>query len=239
MNVRISALVIFAHLFFVAASLYLHPIQPKKKPNAKVVVQMVSLPTSLASNTRESPPPSAPATAPLPTSNPPQKKPTPNNLTKKKPEAPPLSKVSSPLPATSEKKSLDQQNKQNLLALMNKSLETINHAVSTSVVPPQTNIQKMGSLASEAISFERNYFEELVCYLQQRLTLPEKGVVKVALTLKRSGKVEELQILNYSTTANRDYVNNTLPNFSFPSFGTQLKGESSHTFSITLTSENL
>ena len=83
---------------------------------------------------------------------------------------------------------------------------------------------------------EMTYREEIAARLKLLLRLPEYGDVKVNLTLDRTGKVFKIAIVNAESTANRKYIEKTLPEMSFPGFGTNF-ASSTITFAITLSNE--
>ena len=81
---------------------------------------------------------------------------------------------------------------------------------------------------------ERTYYDELAHRLKNLLRLPESGIVKLKLTLKRSGKFEKLAILSSNSSANKKYIEQTLPSLSFPDFGTNFDNSPEYTFIIAL-----
>jgi colicin import membrane protein len=85
--------------------------------------------------------------------------------------------------------------------------------------------------------YELSYREELAGRLKLLLRLPEYGDVKVNLTLDRSGKVSKVAIVNADSSANRKYIEKTLPELSFPPFGDHYASAAEYTFSITLSNE--
>lgn len=67
-----------------------------------------------------------------------------------------------------------------------------------------------------------NYSSLLVQFLEDRLMLPEKGEVKLQLSLNKEGKVVSIDILKAESVKNREYLKNTLPQLSFPCFNTSV-----------------
>lgn len=101
--------------------------------------------------------------------------------------------------------------------------------------------KKLPTLASESIkgsSLQSSYEEQLTCYLKRRLSLPDAGNVKLRLTLTSEGAVASLTILSSSSAKNRSLVEEKLPKISFPPLADRFEGEKTHTFSITLKSDN-
>ena len=172
-------------------------------------------------------PPATPPTTPLPK---PVVKPVVKPLPKASPAPTPKPSVKKDLP-----KNTTQQEK--LIAMAKQSLATLNSSKPSSSQPSASQLPKknaIGPLASEMLSFETRYEEELVTYLEALLSLPEKGEVKLRLSLKREGSVQKIDILNASNVHNRAYIEGAIATFSFPPFGSHFKGEATHTFTITL-----
>ncbi len=132
-------------------------------------------------------------------------------------------------------------NHDKLISMVQKSLNTLNstHAGEANPTSGKTpgSHKTIGTLASEALAFEAKYEQELTSYLEALFSFPEKGEVKVKLTLKREGNVQDIEILKASSAKNREYVATSLASCSFPAFGTHFKGETAHTFTLNLTSE--
>ncbi len=145
-------------------------------------------------------------------------------------------------------KNASSANHDKLISMMQKSLATLDGASSKggekgspkkgAKAGSARKASSIGPLASESLSFEAKYEEELVSYLEALLSFPEDGEVKVKLTLNRSGSVQKVEIVKASSTKNRNYIENSLASCSFPAFGTHFKGEASHTFTLNLTSDN-
>ncbi|MCH9626202.1 MAG: hypothetical protein S4CHLAM123_13950 [Chlamydiales bacterium] len=102
----------------------------------------------------------------------------------------------------------------------------------------ETAQKKLETLSSENLKIQTAYQEELVLYLQTLLTLPEKGNVKLKCTLDRSGTVQSLQILAAASEQNRRYIEDSLFKLALPSFGSHFPNQTTHTFVLSLTSEN-
>ncbi len=127
-------------------------------------------------------------------------------------------------------------NREKLAQLMQQSLTSL-ESTPTKTAPQQSKSPKqIQTLASEAITFETAYQNQLIAFLEAALTLPEKGDVKIALTLNRNGGVKNITVKAASSERNRTYVESTVPTLLLPSFEHHFKNESNHTFSITLTS---
>jgi colicin import membrane protein len=84
---------------------------------------------------------------------------------------------------------------------------------------------------------EVGYREELASRLKLLLRLPEYGAVKVKLTLERTGKVVKVIVIGTESSANRSYIEKTLPTLTFPAFGTGFGDAAQHTFSISLSND--
>ncbi|MFV0339808.1 MAG: hypothetical protein ACK5MA_04135 [Parachlamydiaceae bacterium] len=101
------------------------------------------------------------------------------------------------------------------------------------------SIDSLSVEAAPSMGFEElSYRDELALRLKLNLKLPEYGEVKLKLKLDRSGKVLDVNIVHSSSEKNSAYIRKTLPGLALPSFGNQFKGESSYTFTITLSSND-
>ncbi len=136
--------------------------------------------------------------------------------------------------APAKKQSSAQPNQEKLLALMEQSLATLEtqpqKVAQTVVAAP-----KIAALKSECLE-EGVYQDLLMTYLQEALEFPEKGEVKLRLTLSRTGSVTAVSVVTASSSKNQSYVTASLPTLQFPAFESHFKGEKSHTFSVTLVS---
>lgn len=81
---------------------------------------------------------------------------------------------------------------------------------------------------------EISYRDELSNRLKLLLRLPDYGDVKIKLTIARSGKVVKVVIVKAESTANRKYVEETLPGLTFSPFGTRFNNAEENTFLIDL-----
>lgn len=135
--------------------------------------------------------------------------------------------------------------KKELLAEAKNSLSRL--ATTSSKIPVAKNdiaIQKVGKLhvdnmnAADDLSHlsvrELGYHDELISRLKSLLVLPERGDVKIKLTLDHLGKVIKLVIVNFESEKNKKYIEKSVKSLSFPSFQGNFKGAKDHTFSITL-----
>lgn len=82
---------------------------------------------------------------------------------------------------------------------------------------------------------EISYRDEVAYRLKIGLKLPDYGEIKIKLTLQKTGKVAQVQIVSSKSEKNKQYVEKVVPTLSFPSFGGQFDGASEYTFLITLT----
>lgn len=108
-----------------------------------------------------------------------------------------------------------------------------------SSVPISLHIDAMPAVAgAPELSFkEVAYRDELAGRLKLLLRLPEYGDVKVKLTLERSGKVVKVVVDSAESATNKKYIEKTLPDVSFPPFGSNFGSDAQYTFSITLSNE--
>lgn len=84
---------------------------------------------------------------------------------------------------------------------------------------------------------EIGYRDELVGRLKLFLKLPEHGEVTIKLTLSRSGKVNKLQIVSSQSAVNKSYIEKTLPDLTFPPFGSNFGDNKEFTFLISLSND--
>lgn len=84
---------------------------------------------------------------------------------------------------------------------------------------------------------EMSYQGELAGRLKLLLRMPEYGEVKIKLTLERSGKYVSVAIVAAESSANRKYVEKTLPKLQYPSFGSNFGSDPQYTFVIVLSND--
>ncbi len=78
-------------------------------------------------------------------------------------------------------------------------------------------------------SSDEEYISFLIGYLQECLQLPDVGEVKIQISLRKDGSVETMKVMHTESAKNRKYLEEHLPNLSFP----RIPGSSSHSFLIT------
>lgn len=252
---KISFIVILSHLLVISSLIYLQSPSHKRAPRNRVVVRtkfeapaspkllkldhpisllIPSPPTAEPIASVEPEPPKPAVVKPIESKTPPKLTPKaskqPAPVTKPKTTAKPIVKKEQP------KKEQPNPNQQKLISMMQQSLNRLETGGAQERHTAQSSRATIGALASEALSFEAKYEEELVIYLESLLSLPEKGDVKLKLTLKREGNVQKIDILKTTSESNKKYVESTLIPCCFPSFGSHFKGEIAHTFTITLVS---
>lgn len=220
---KLSGIVIIAHVLLLATLVYFHP--PQLKP---VRHQPVTVNTYIVQE--EKPKIKKPPIAAKP--KPVVKKPEPATTETK----PTLSKPKpKPKPAAKTKEApKENPNREKLAQMMQQTLSSLNQ--SSSKTPSSSLPKAIGPLASEALNFEAAYQDRLIAFLETALTLPEKGDVKLTLTVNRNGTVKKASVKETTSERNRKYVESSLPSLLLPSFENNFKGENAHTFSITLTS---
>lgn len=89
----------------------------------------------------------------------------------------------------------------------------------------------------ELSTSEVNYRNEVAGRLKSALRLPDYGAVKIKLTLDRSGKVAQIEVVSSESQKNKVYIEKTLISLLFPNFGTHFKGADQYTFLVTLNNE--
>ena len=58
--------------------------------------------------------------------------------------------------------------------------------------------------------------EQIACFLQETLQLPDYGEVKAHLVINRFGRLETLEILEAKSAKNEQFLKNRLPELQFP-----------------------
>jgi hypothetical protein len=256
---KITFVVILAHLLLFSV-LVMQPKTPKPRERCPVTVRTHVLAKQKEDATCDEPLASTkpthlePTPTPKPRHTPPPRQTLePEGTREPKPTPTPTQKQSKQILSQKEESKKTKSSKcvessepkhtqrEKLISLMKQSLTALNDT-STSTPKgkdPPTRLNTLGKLKSETLSTESLYETELIGYMESLLCLPEKGKVKISLTLNRDGVLQELKILEASSLKNRHYIETMLPALSFPAFGVRFKNELSHTFAIMLTSENL
>ncbi|MBA2367633.1 MAG: hypothetical protein H0V82_01240 [Candidatus Protochlamydia sp.] len=90
---------------------------------------------------------------------------------------------------------------------------------------------------TELSSSEINYRNEVAGRLKSGLRLPDYGAVKIKLTLDRSGKVTQIEVVSSESQKNKAYIEKTLPSILFANFGIHFKGATHYTFLVSLNNE--
>lgn len=163
---------------------------------------------------------------------------------KPKPQKKKAARPAPPSPPAKKQKSKTLSAKEkDLLKNLEESIEKIGKNTDKRSKPLEIEVPKeILSLEIEnpfgALSFEKSYQDDLAIYLRHHLLLPEHGDIKVDLTLDRKGKVMDVKILKSKSERNKKYIEKTLSDLSFPSFGENFKNEKQHTFTLTLKSES-
>lgn len=97
----------------------------------------------------------------------------------------------------------------------------------TQVIAPPKPLQKL-QVNKE---MEEKYASQIIQKMQQSLSLPEYGEVKLSLTVHKSGEVRGIEILTSQSDANREYLETHLKTLAFPKLEGGLRSET-HTFLI-------
>jgi len=104
---------------------------------------------------------------------------------------------------------------------------------------PVNKIEPLQSESFHHLESERNevdYKETLVMYLHQSLNLPDFGDVKIQVTLRQDGSVENLKVLKAESDKNRKYLEMHLPLLKFPPLQGS-SGKKENTFILTFCNE--
>jgi colicin import membrane protein len=125
------------------------------------------------------------------------------------------------------------------LAKVGKATPALKGVASASNAPAKINSLSVDAVGDDlALNVrEIGYRNELASRLRTLLTLPEHGDVKIKLKLERSGKFLSVSIVHAQNSANRKYIEKSLPALTFPSFGSNFSGHLDYTFLITLSND--
>lgn len=235
----IVTFVVFLHATFLIWLLWLAPATPlpvKPKPFA---VQTVQLNTHKQTLVKE---PSRPQPKSVTSPAPPMAKPIPQKAKPVKPTPKPIAKTpakTTPKPiAKTPPKEIAQIEPPKKKGPSKESLDALKQklaAIPNSTTPLNTSQNKANADAPATSEISFAYEDGLISRLKFMLKLPETGDVKVSLTLNRQGKVVKSEILSSENPVNRKSVETHLPAIQFPPFGQAYIGESTHTFTLTLT----
>jgi hypothetical protein len=124
---------------------------------------------------------------------------------------------------------------ENLLKELRQSIEKIDHLASYRPSIHTKNIPTLQIDQGDKQSETCNFTSHLIQCLQNALELPEKGSVKLELTLNSSGKFLQMRILSGPSERNKKYLEETLAQVQYPAFTESMK-EKEHTFVITFSS---
>lgn len=170
-------------------------------------------------------------------------KPAPVKKTKTKPKT--TQKAPTPTPKTQLKQENGKlrQKQKTLLSQARAKMDKINQQNiamgSAALIAPQ----KIQALKIDHLSIdtsdplnqqEISYRDELASRLKSVLKLPEDGVAEIKLTLNRQGQVIRLQVLQTASSANKSYLEKTMPNLKMPPFGKNFGNEAEYTFIINM-----
>lgn len=228
--IYIGLIVISIHMFLIIWMNFTVKTKPMQRKTERLVVKTINLQPRIEEVKKIAPAP-APKVEQKPQPLPAVKK----IETKKKPEIK-KSPVSKPKPAPSPPKPQISKKQQELMA---KARENIANVKLTKLEMPiiTSKMLDLPSLKNEGFAEDANYSDELAARLQMMLQLPEIGDVRIKLTLERSGRFLNLEIIEAQSAPNRQYVEKMLPLLNFPPFGNHFTGHSKSVFSITLTNK--
>lgn len=160
-----------------------------------------------------------------------------------KSESPPIKKQESSVIKEIKKQESkdDVEKKEKQKALLSQARNNLLKTTLTKSEKTTATTSVVGLLSFEQNDVEINdsfwklgYRDELAARLQSLLKFPEKGQVKIKLTLERSGKVLKIFIESFGSKKNKEYIEKTVKNLNFPSFQGDFNEFSEYTFSITL-----
>lgn len=245
---KIILATIWSHLLVIGCLLVGNPSAVKKKPHRPIVVKTVLLAKTpslqVGSRAERSP---SPKTAPSSVKSTPPAPSTKKTIspTKPKPAAPAPTRTekkqpsAAPTPTRTEKKqpSAAPRNKipEALIRELEESLSKIEgkkSALPARGANPLPSLQIDLPLEVECSDEDTDYVPLLVACMHEALRLPERGDVKIQLTLRLDGSIVRLVVLQAQSKRNRAYLEEHLPKMHFPPLGRELAKDGEHTFSL-------
>lgn|GEM_PF-3181137 len=130
-------------------------------------------------------------------------------------------------------------------ALLKEARESLAKMGTEKTTKPTTNSGRstLSTLNAEKMDFSIKgseddlYTLELIKRLKLHFRLPENGEVVVDLTLKRSGKVVGIKIIDAKSSSNKYYVESHLPTIAFPEFGESYPQKEEKLFTLSFKNE--
>ncbi len=123
-------------------------------------------------------------------------------------------------------------------ALLEKAKETVANikapVVKSSPSPQDSKPLTDIALNSFKIDTDFSYEADLSSQLKLLLKLPEPGKAVVDLTVDRTGKIKNVQIIEAKSVLNKKYLEKTLPELALPPFGIYFRGMDQKTFRLEL-----
>lgn len=242
------------HLFVILWLVVFDDTTVDLRPNQRLTVQTVTIspknePLAMSSTDpiNDKTTPTTPKPAPLPTPTTPKSSSGPKRVEQKARQEQPARKTApthqtqparktEPTRQTEPSKKSESDKKPQTLAADPRKKELLAQA-QASIAKIQQNRTAFNVEGGDKASGTPGYRDELVSRLQMMLKLPERGEVRIKLTLSKTGKFVKLEILSPSGGLNRKYVENSLPSIQFPAFGRELGNAIESSFNITLSSE--
>jgi hypothetical protein len=126
---------------------------------------------------------------------------------------------------------VNEKNKQLLFAELEASFDKLAESskpksVDKSIFVPKWDSKKQESSLEEDLKEDFSLFasskDQIVMMLQQELTLPEIGSVKVALHFDAKGRIEKFQVIESQSEKNSQFLKNRLPELYFPWLNSEL-----------------
>ena len=109
-------------------------------------------------------------------------------------------------------------------------------------VPPKIELNPKISKTSLTLTdnndLDDDFTLSLIDHLQSHLQLPHIGEVKIQLTLRSNGTVEDLQVLSAESDKNKKRIEEKLPTLHFPSFSEKKGNPSSRIFILTFCNDS-
>lgn len=160
------------------------------------------------------------------------------NVVKKEPTTKTESVVKSPTITDKQKAALAKAKEMmNQLEHVKTTQAGASSVVSTPAAISSLQIDSLPNDPVQLTAGETSYRDEIAAHLKYHLQLPEKGEVKLKLTLSRIGAVHKIEVTKSLSNANKSYVELTLSDLKFPPFGKHFQKLTQYTFVISLNND--
>lgn len=237
-------LVPLAHIIFFIS--FMNGAPAPKPSQKKIVVKTftAAAPAKVKTQTTSSPPKKQQAPSPpVPKKGPPQVQKKVEPTPQKKPTPPVLKKAPAPKKEKVIQVKREKPYREDLLKELEERIAKIDIKNDRMTPKSELNVPSTLALSSQALQAPKNFemtqtsfssedfASSLIGYLQAYLHLPEVGEVQIQISLSKEGKVKNLKVVKSESEKNRKYLEQELPQLSFPQV--YLDSASSDSFLIT------